>query len=366
MPRVLTTNQAGDALEERVRDYFQAEIDADRFWARKASCKVFWKKGYPSKDRNAKIVFDLSIELYLPGSKEYSALVLIECKNYNHSVPVNDIEEFFAKVQQVAAANAKAVLASTASFQAGTREFAKSKGVGLLRYFNPHDFKWELKRSPSATARSTSPEDSYLVDQGLSQQDFRSLAFDLYLQSPTRETNSLWDFVEDLILDSGLLPGEVRRIANPRSKLSNQVPFLEKEDLESRSADLLSELGYTSGEVKVEKLCTREAKRAGLLVRTSGAPPADRTEIPSLGRITFDPLVIEVYAQEIPNPGRDRFTLAHELAHHLLSHGQYLVREYCDDDDFVLHRRSLVDGSDIARMEFQANYLAASILMPRR
>ena len=43
--------------------------------------------------------------------------MLIECKNYSHAVPVDYAEEFFAKVQQVAAANVKAVIASTASFQ---------------------------------------------------------------------------------------------------------------------------------------------------------------------------------------------------------------------------------------------------------
>jgi Zn-dependent peptidase ImmA (M78 family) len=72
-----------------------------------------------------------------------------------------------------------------------------------------------------------------------------------------------------------------------------------------------------------------------------------------------------VYTGGAVNRGRDRFTLAHELAHHLLDHGRYLVRESCDDNDFVLRRSAAIDGSDVARMEFQANYLAASLLMPR-
>jgi Zn-dependent peptidase ImmA (M78 family) len=42
-----------------------------------------------------------------------------------------------------------------------------------------------------------------------------------------------------------------------------------------------------------------------------------------------------------------------------------MAREYCDEEDFVLHRRPLVNGTDIARLEFQANYFAASLLMPR-
>ena len=120
----MNTSRVGNVLEKRIHDLFQAEIDADRFWAKKSNCKVFWKKGYHSKDRNTAIVFDVSIEIFLPGSKDYSSLVLIECKNYTHSVPVDDAEEFFAKVQQVAAANAKAVIASTASFQSGTRSYA--------------------------------------------------------------------------------------------------------------------------------------------------------------------------------------------------------------------------------------------------
>jgi IrrE N-terminal-like domain/Restriction endonuclease len=334
----MNTTRTGEALETRVRDLFQAEIDGDRFWVKKENCKIFWKKGYHSKVRNDEIVFDVAIEIYIPGSKEYSALVLIECKNYASPVPVDDAEEFFIKVQQVAAANAKAVIASTASFQSGTRAFAKSKGIGLLRYFDANTFKWELKRSPSARARSTSADEAHLVEEGLAREDFRSLVFDLYMQSPVRETNSLWEFFEDLVLDAALTPAQARRIANPRSKLVNQVPFREKDELESQSVELLSELGYTGGEVGLNALCDRERQRANLIVRTGVPSLETESQTPVLGRITFDPLVIEIFAHGTSNRGRDRFTLAHELAHYLLNHGQHLVREACDDSDFVLQR----------------------------
>lgn len=360
-----STTGKGNKLERSIHDLFQAEIDADRFWAKKQNCKVFWKKGYYSKDRETDIVFDVAIEVYLPGAKDYSSLVLIECKNYGHSVPVDDAEEFFAKVQQVAPANAKAVIASTASFQSGARAYAKSKGMGLVRYFAPGNFKWELKRSPSATARSTLAEELDLVEAGLAQDDFRSAAFDLYLQSPTRQTNSLWDFFEDLMLDSVFTPDQARRVANPRSKLTNQVPFHEKDYLESLGAADLFDIGYSGGEVDLSLLCAREAAHAGLVVETDLLPAEPHAVVPVLGRITFDPVVIQVYAQDTPNRGRDRFTLAHELAHHLLDHGRYLVRESCDDSDFVLNRVAAVNGRDVARMEFQANYLAASLVMPR-
>jgi hypothetical protein len=72
------------------------------------------------------------------------------------TVPVNDVEEFFAKVQQVAAAKAKAVMVTNNSFDRGTLEFARAKGIGLLRVFSRDQLKWVLHRSPSSLHMSRS------------------------------------------------------------------------------------------------------------------------------------------------------------------------------------------------------------------
>lgn len=365
MPTDLTTIHKGDALELCIRDFFQSEIDADRFWAKKSCCKVFWKKGYFSRDRESSIIFDVSIEVFLPGQTEYSLLVLIECKNYAHSVPVDDAEEFFSKVQQVGAANTKAVIASTASFQRGAINFSKSKGIGLMRYFDADKVKWELKRSPSASARSSSVDESHYVDAGITQDDFISPVFDWYLQSPKRATNSLWDFFEDIALDSSLSPSQVRSFINASSKSKSQVKFQKKDDLEEVGLNVLLEMGYSGGAVDLPRLCEFESRRTGLVVELDVPPLNPDNPAAVLGRITFDSGIIQIYKQETPNLGRERFTLAHELAHHILSHGKYLNRESCDDNDFFLERSAAVNVSDVARMEFQANYLAASLLMPR-
>ena len=249
--------------------------------------------------------------------------------------------------------------------QSGALQFARSKGIGVMRYFNPQHFKWELKRSPSATARTASAEAAEKVASALSMDLFHSLAFDLYLQSPVRSTNSLWDFFEDLMLDSALTPEQARRISNSRSKLGSAVPFCEKEDLESKATIILAAIGYSGGEVNLDLLCERESVRTGLVVEKGVQSPEIGKQTPILGRILFDPLVIQVYATDSYYPGRDRFTLAHELAHHLLEHGRFLVRESCDDEDFSLHRSLPIESSDVARLEFQANFLAACLLMPR-
>lgn len=351
----------GDALEALIYDLFKAEIDADRLWVKKENCKVFLKKGYYSKDRDKDIIFDVSIELYLPGSSEYSALILIECKNYRHPVPVDDAEEFYAKVQQVGAANSKAVIASTATFQSGARSYAKSKGMGLLRYFDSTNFKWELKRSLSATAHSITSSENLSLEKALVDPSFCSSAFDLYFQSPDRLTNSLWDFLEDLVTSSALEGAAIQQLANSPSKLTNRVRFCEKNDLEDSSAIALSSIGYTTGKVNLERLCATEELRTGLRVLTNLPAPSPGV----LGKIEFDPLVINIYIDEAQNNGRERFTLAHELAHHFLRHGEYLKAEVCDERDFDLKENPTLEGSDITRLEFQANYFASSLLMPR-
>lgn len=360
-----STTKRGDALENRIYDFFEAEIAAGRFFAKADCCKLRRKPKYFSRDRGSEITFDVSIEIYMPGASEYSSIFLIECKNYTHAVPVDDAEEFFTKVQQVAAAKAKAVIASTASFQSGAREFARSKGIGLLRYFSRTECKWELMRSPATGGGIDRLDDSTTVAAGLSQQDFQSEVFDLYLQSPQRETHSLRMFLEDMLLDDALSPAQLRRIVNPKSKDSDSAPFLEKDALEEVASDILAELEYTGGPVPLKLLCEIERERSGLSVQLDVEPTPEYVQRQVLGRINFKPLRIEIYRQETANPGRAKFTLAHELSHHILSHGKYMSREWCDASDFALERSASVDGTNVARMEFQANYLAASLLLPR-
>ena len=140
----MDTTTKGDALEDAIYDLFDQIIDDDLFFCKKECCSLFRKKGYYSKDRESRIIFDVSIEITLPGETDYSFVYLIECKNYSSSVPASDVEEFYAKVQQVAAANSKAVVATNANVQKGGLAFMQSKGIGLLRYFGD-TYKWQLK-----------------------------------------------------------------------------------------------------------------------------------------------------------------------------------------------------------------------------
>lgn len=95
--------------------------------------KIFKKKNYFSRDRNDFITVDISLEVTHPNADTYSLLIIVECKDYNHPIPVDDIEEFVSKIDQIAGKNVKAIFVTTNSLQKSALEYAKSKGIAVLR-----------------------------------------------------------------------------------------------------------------------------------------------------------------------------------------------------------------------------------------
>lgn len=360
----MNTTLKGGLLEQAVFDYFTKQITEQRLPWSSEFCKVFRQKGYYSRDREGDIKFDVSIEFYLPEATEYSMVWLIECKNYSASVSVDNVEEFFTKVQQVAPANSKAVMVSNSAFASGGMNYARNKKIGIIRYFDSSDVKWELYRSPSAAMPMTGKEEQASVMNGLTLQDFKSSVFDLYMQGPECLTNSLWDFATGMFADSRLTKGQLKWARSSSIAPVCTVPYISQDELENRSLAVLRDCGYQNGAVSLDDICANEAKNSGLQVRRNVSNMNEAGRNQKLGQISFSSLEILIYEQAIPNQGRERFTLAHELAHHLLCHGKYMSGESCDDQDFALLQDAKALGSDVARMEYQANIFASCLLMP--
>ncbi len=72
--------------------------------------------------------------------------------------------------------------------------------------------------------------------------------------------------------------------------------------------------------------------------------------------------VAVIVVNAIHHPNRQRFTLAHELAHHVL-HADYLSRNVHVDTAVLQRNEKSSEGSDVKEVE--ANTFAAELLMPK-
>src|SRR5215813_58460 len=107
----MNTTAKGNAFEDQVYAAIKQELNAERLGLLPASCAMFQRKGYFSKDRNSEMVVDISIEVTQPGADTYSFLWICECKDYGGSIPVDDVEEFNDKLRQIAGKNIKGIIA---------------------------------------------------------------------------------------------------------------------------------------------------------------------------------------------------------------------------------------------------------------
>jgi len=138
----MSTISKGNNFENKVFHYFQEELQSENLFVPSKTSKIFKKKHYFSKDREGFITTDISIETFIPNSTQYSLLTIIECKDYAQSIPVDDIEEFHAKVQQVAGNNVKAIFTTSAALQRSAIAFARSKKIAVVRFLPDILVEW--------------------------------------------------------------------------------------------------------------------------------------------------------------------------------------------------------------------------------
>ncbi|HUI06137.1 MAG TPA: restriction endonuclease [Verrucomicrobiae bacterium] len=138
----MNTVEKGDSFEERVYNAIADLLQNDGLGLSPKKCRLYRKRAYHSRDRGADIVVDISVEVWLPNSKQYSLLWVWECKDYSGSVPVNDVEEFYAKLQQIAGANVKGAMAISGAMQQSAFNFARSKGIAVVRLLPSDQVEW--------------------------------------------------------------------------------------------------------------------------------------------------------------------------------------------------------------------------------
>jgi Zn-dependent peptidase ImmA (M78 family) len=355
----LSTYAKGDRFEEQVFEFLSREINEGRFYVfRPECCKIFRKKGYYSRDREDFIVFDISVEVFLPGFETPSLLVLIECKNYSGKVPVGDIEEFGSKINQVAGFNAKGIFASASAFQSGTFNIARNRGFGVLRYFDQSEFQWELPRALLTGARSARARKRAEIEYALTQTDFRPTVYSAYAVTPAGFTDGWEGIWKGLDLESAFKKNDLSLIRQPTLIKAPRVAFISRDGIDRLAQHALKTISYIRGEVDLTKLVSREANVSGLsvsFIEDSGS---------ALGSITFNPLEIKIFGADSQSH-LARFTLAHELGHHFLNHKRYMTREAIREQDIGQSQLITIPKGEVERLEWQANTFASCLLMPK-
>ncbi|CAI8706355.1 ImmA/IrrE family metallo-endopeptidase [Pseudomonas chlororaphis] len=356
---ILSTYAKGDRFEEQVFDFLTREIGEGRFYFfRSDCCKIFRKKSYYSRDREDFIIFDIAVEVFLPGFDKPSLLVLIECKNYSGTVPVGDIEEFGSKISQVAGFNAKGIFASASAFQSGTLNIARNKGFSLLRYFDQSEFRWELPRALLTGARSARARKRAEIEHALTQPAFRPTVYSAYAVTPSGYTDGWEGIWKGLCLEDSFSEDELRLIRQPSPVVTPRVTFISKDRIENLAEHVLKSISYIRGAVDLAKLVAKESDANGLTVSFLD----DSSSV--LGSITFSPLEIKIFAADSKSH-LARFTLAHELGHHFLDHRRYMTRESIRAQDIDQSQLITVPKGEVERLEWQANTFASCLLMPR-
>ncbi len=146
----------GNAFENRVFAAITNELNNGRLGLASKSSFAFQKKGYYSRDRDSDIVVDISIEVWLPNADRWSILWVCECKDYGSAVPVDDVEEFKAKLDQIAGANKKGVMAVTGALQQGALKYARANGIGIVRLLPIDQVEHLIYYMTSATMNESS------------------------------------------------------------------------------------------------------------------------------------------------------------------------------------------------------------------
>ncbi|MBE9156991.1 restriction endonuclease [Nodosilinea sp. LEGE 06152] len=124
----------GTDYELKVMKLVKLKLEEDEFGINPKQARVSHKPTYYSRDRQKDIIFDVSIEICRKGAETPYWIWIWECKNYSHKVPVDDVEEFHAKLNQVGANRTKGTIITPIGFDEGACEFARSKGIGLWRW----------------------------------------------------------------------------------------------------------------------------------------------------------------------------------------------------------------------------------------
>ncbi|HNR21032.1 MAG TPA: ImmA/IrrE family metallo-endopeptidase [Bacteroidia bacterium] len=330
----MDTVEKGNKFELQSLEIIKHAIETKQIPVVKEYAKVYTKKGYFSNSRQKEIVFDLSIEIWAPNSTNYSFIFFIECKNYSSSIPVNDLEEFESKVNQVSSLNRKAILVSNNNLQESAYNFAKSKGIMYIKGECSEDYEIILHKVDRTTKSS---DDLNFANQ-----------------------------LSHLSLNERIVVEEINQIISYAFFQDSETTIsnYSKDDLKKLSEAELNTIdpeilikGYALGSKKLINYITSQGIGINTLPSSSNL----------LGSCDIKNRIISIHPT-ILRTTRYLFVLAHEFAH-LKLHANFKINQESYDnfsDSELNFRTNKYDLKNPKHwIEWQANQYASNLVLPK-
>ena len=308
------------------------------------NCKVFKKKSYYCRDREADVEFDVVLEIYRTGSETPHLYVFFECKNHRSSVPDIYIREFSSKIGSIFPNASKGVMVVASRLQSGAEMVARNRSMGIVK-FDEHGLEIVAER-----------KDCFMDNGFLRAQIFQHANIAKSLKISGYYDGKYFSSIRDLLAE---LNSETKyKSVDDSKKYSYQAPFLSEEQIMSYVTKILEFCEYKSGVVDLPKVC----RNLEIDLQFSHRKVIGIDGVPILGGAVFGRdkvIIINSHSLET----RERFTIAHEIGHFVLNHEKYLRSESIVENDlFISDENKNMFNYD--RLEYQANMFASELILP--
>lgn len=367
---IRNTVRKGTLFENKVYLIFQKMLESGNFLFAKNHCKLFQQKGYYSKDRQRLVKVDISIEVYLPDAEEWSILCVIECKDYNNKIPIDDIEEFKSKLDQIAGKNIKGIFCTSNSFQSSVFPYAQFNGIGLCRVIDDSKIRWDIQNeyySPITWDKVLILKDD--VKKSLVEEDYTANTNFIFSYYDNKYYFNFTDFFVDVIQYENRpnIPNiELLELIHEKKNL---IKYLSNEEIEKITLEIISrgqeDKIISPQEILLDLVIQHIYQKYGFEIEENCDLKISPRGNIVLGKIDFDSRKILISKDISIDSTRGRFTLAHEIGHIVL-HGGYFCADYrsefSDDENDDLN---LISSKMHKRIEIQARLFASSLLMPK-
>ncbi|AAX74123.1 hypothetical protein P053_02421 [Brucella abortus 01-4165] len=342
----MNSTSKGDSLEDAFYKYlFDQKNRGELVFGAypPENCKIYKKKRYYCREREADVEFDIVLELYRTGRDAPHLYVIFECKNHDASISEIYVNDFSSKIGRIFSHAVKGIIVVTSRLQSGAEKVARNARMGIVKY-DEHGLEIIADR------RGACIEHGFVRSQIFRSDDpIKSLKFSAYYDGKYFGT------IDELL--TNLDPEPVGQSRHEKKRGSISVPFRSLDQIKAFAARALEVANYSSGAVDLAKIC----QSLSIDFQFTDQAVFDVDGVLILGSANFERKTIQINSHS--RQTRERFTIGHEIGHFCLNHERYLRSETIIANDLFITREE-GDSFVYERLEYQANAFSAELILP--